>query len=212
MITLNSKGDEVRDIQSKLTKRGFSTKGIDGYFGKNTEKAVIGFQKASNLEVDGIVGDHTKAALNASSGVRTKEMAAYQIALGEVGTHEINGDRDNPRIVEYFAKTGNAWVRDDETAWCAAFVGFCLETAGIASTRKLNARSYLTWGQGTKTPQLGDVVVLWRGTRTSPDGHVAFFVKKDDNYVYLLGGNQADQVNISKFPLTQVLDYRTLNN
>lgn len=136
-------------------------------------------------------------------------MKPYEIALQEYGVKETVGPGTTQRVLEYFAKTGNSWVKDDETAWCAAFTGFCLETAGIASTKKLNAKSYLTWGKQTKTPKLGDVVVLWRETKTSPYGHVGFFVTKRDGFVYMLAGNQNNEVDISAFPESRVLDYRT---
>lgn len=136
-------------------------------------------------------------------------MQPYQIALNEYGTVGVPGVDNNPRVLEYFAKTGNSWVKDDETAWCAAFVGFCLETAGIASTKLLNARSYLTWGKVTNTPKLGDIVVFWRISPTSTFGHVAFFIKATKDYVYVLGGNQSNSVCISKFPKSQILSYRT---
>lgn len=131
-----------------------------------------------------------------------------EIALQEYGTTAIVGLQNNPRVVEYYAKTGNSWVHDDETAWCAAFVGFCLESAGIASTKKLNARSYLAWGTDTKTPVLGDIVVFWRISPSSAYGHVAFYIKEKDGYVYTLGGNQSNQVCISKYPVSTVLGYR----
>jgi len=87
-------------------------------------------------------------------------MIPIEIALKEYGTKEIVGSENNPRVLEYFRTTGNSWVQDDETAWCSAFVGYCLETAGITSTKKLNARSYLTWGEATEKPELGDIVVF----------------------------------------------------
>jgi len=53
----------VKTLQMKLTSLGYSTKGIDGIFGPNTEKAVRRFQKAHHLQADGIVGPITKKAL-----------------------------------------------------------------------------------------------------------------------------------------------------
>tara|TARA_R110000868_G_scaffold309957_1_gene571180 strand:- start:367 stop:792 length:426 start_codon:yes stop_codon:yes gene_type:complete len=138
-----------------------------------------------------------------------KQFTVLFIALGEYGTLEDLSSGSNPQVLKYYAKTGNSWVKDDGVAWCAAFVGYCLEMALIASTKLLNARSYLKWGKATLEPKLGDIVVFWRISPTSPYGHVAFFIKKDKNYVWVLGGNQSDSVKIEKYPITQVLSYRT---
>jgi peptidoglycan hydrolase-like protein with peptidoglycan-binding domain len=58
-----SRGAEVMELQRRLTNLGYSTKGIDGVFGNNTDAAVRKFQKAKKLKVDGIVGPATKKAL-----------------------------------------------------------------------------------------------------------------------------------------------------
>ncbi|MED2975077.1 L,D-transpeptidase family protein [Fictibacillus sp. B-59209] len=62
-LKLGSKGTEVKELQRTLTNKGYSTKGIDGIFGKNTDSAVRKFQKANKLKVDGIVGPATKKML-----------------------------------------------------------------------------------------------------------------------------------------------------
>ncbi|WP_443143182.1 L,D-transpeptidase family protein [Pseudalkalibacillus sp. R45] len=58
-----SRGAEVKNVQQRLTELGYSTKGIDGIFGKNTDAAVRKFQKTKKLKVDGVVGPATKKAL-----------------------------------------------------------------------------------------------------------------------------------------------------
>ncbi|WP_347939629.1 L,D-transpeptidase family protein [Peribacillus simplex] len=58
-----SSGPQVIELQKRLTKLGYSTKGVDGSFGKNTEAAVKKFQKAKKLTSDGVVGPKTKKAL-----------------------------------------------------------------------------------------------------------------------------------------------------
>lgn len=58
-----STGADVQAIQSRLKELGFLTGSVDGIFGSNTEKAVKRFQKSAGLEVDGIVGPATRAAL-----------------------------------------------------------------------------------------------------------------------------------------------------
>lgn len=131
-------------------------------------------------------------------------------ALNEYGTEEIVGKNHNPEVLKYYKTVGQDWVKDDETAWCAAFVGHCLEVNKIQSTGSLSARSYLEWATETKDPKPGDIVILWRISKNSAYGHVGFFIKKTYSHVYILGGNQGNTVNISKFPLSQVLGYRML--
>ena len=135
-------------------------------------------------------------------------MKPYEIALQEYGTTELLGAKANPDIMKYFKAVGHKWVKDDSTPYCAAFVGYCLETVNIRSTKLLNARSYLEWGSQTKRPTLGDVVVLWRVSKDSSFGHVGFFVKETADQVYILGGNQNNQDNISAFAKTRVVGYR----
>lgn len=63
VLKKGSRGPAVKEIQQKLTSLGFSTKGIDGVFGSNTENAVRQFQKSRGLKADGIVGTETRNAL-----------------------------------------------------------------------------------------------------------------------------------------------------
>jgi len=135
---------------------------------------------------------------------------AYELAKAEIGIKEIPGPGHNPKVVTYFSEVGHAWVQDDETAWCAAFVGAMLKRAGLPQTGKLNARSYLDWGKPTDTPQPGDVVILWRGSPDSWKGHVGFFAGFDGPDVKILGGNQSNQVNIQSYDSNRVLGFRTM--
>jgi hypothetical protein len=63
VLRKGSRGAEVKDLQQRLTKLGYSTNGIDGVFGQGTDSAVRKFQKAKKLTADGIVGAATKRAL-----------------------------------------------------------------------------------------------------------------------------------------------------
>lgn len=137
-------------------------------------------------------------------------MKPLDIALKEYGVEEIVGSKHNPRVLEYFKVVGHEWVKDDETAWCAAFVGFCLEKCDIPSTKKLNARSYLDWGEETKKPQIGDIVVFWRISKESVYGHVGFYMGENKTNVYVLSGNQNNQVSISEYSKQRLLSYRSV--
>lgn len=132
------------------------------------------------------------------------------IALAEYGIKEIPGSNHNPRILEYFKEIGRAWVSDDETAWCSAFANYVAKTAGFEFSGELNARSWIDCGCETNKPEIGDVVVFWREDPRSWKGHVAFFIRETKDLVYVLGGNQSNQVCIKAYPKARLLQYRRL--
>lgn len=133
-----------------------------------------------------------------------------QIAFNEYGNQEWVGITHNPSIIKYFHEIGHEWVDDDEMAWCSAFVNWVAMKANYYYNSKLNARSWLDEGLEILYPELGDIVILWRINKSSIYGHVGFYINSDKNYVWILGGNQSNQVSISKYPKSQVLGYRRL--
>ena len=60
---IGSQGDEVRTIQTKLTRWGYLNDKIDGIYGPKTRDAVIWFQKKNGLTADGIAGPATLKAM-----------------------------------------------------------------------------------------------------------------------------------------------------
>lgn len=75
MLQVGSVGEYVEKLQEALIKAGYDVgpDGADGEFGQNTRKAVIAFQTAKSLEVDGIVGPETWANLMAEKGQEKPE-------------------------------------------------------------------------------------------------------------------------------------------
>ncbi len=68
------KGDDVKAVQAALKAAGFDPKGTDGTFGPNTEAAVKAYQKANDLEADGIVGPITWAKLMGDTTLELPEV------------------------------------------------------------------------------------------------------------------------------------------
>ena len=58
-----SRGDEVRQIQTKLKRWGYYNGNIDGIYGSQTLEAVKYFQRKNGLTVDGIAGPATLKAM-----------------------------------------------------------------------------------------------------------------------------------------------------
>lgn len=125
-----------------------------------------------------------------------------------LGLKEIAGSKHNPQIIKWWdwIKSG---FKDDETAWCAGFVGGVLESVGIKSTRSGMARSYNSWGVKVAKPCFGCIAVFWRGSIGGSLGHVAFVVGQASNGdLFCIGGNQSDSVSVARFDRARVLSYR----
>ncbi len=58
-----SRGDEVRQIQTKLKRWGYYNGNVDGIYGSQTLAAVKWFQSKNGLTVDGIAGKNTLEAM-----------------------------------------------------------------------------------------------------------------------------------------------------
>jgi uncharacterized protein (TIGR02594 family) len=128
------------------------------------------------------------------------------LARSYIGLREIAGPQHESRVVRMWESI-RAPFRDDETPWCAAFVGAMLERVGVRSTRSAAARSYANWGTAISPPAVGAVVVFSR-PGSSWSGHVGFAVGRDHaGNVMCLGGNQGNAVNIRPFAPGRVISY-----
>ncbi|KAA1245386.1 TIGR02594 family protein [Aquimarina sp. RZ0] len=138
-------------------------------------------------------------------------MNILEIALSQYGVSEISGSNDNQKIISYFNELGYKGLElNEETGWCSAFVNWVAKKSGYSFSGKLNARSWLTVGESIHTPELGDVVVLWRENPVSWKGHVGFYIKETSGFIYVLGGNQRKRVCIQAYPKSQVLEFKKL--
>ena len=129
------------------------------------------------------------------------------VARAEMGVAQYTAGHSNPRITEYHADT-NIRGYDDKASWCSSFVNWCLAQAGIAGTNSALARSWLDWGEALGSPVLGCIAVLYRDDPSSWKGHVGFYLRHDESHVYLLGGNQLEEVREHFYPVDSVLGYR----
>lgn len=202
---------DIRQIQSALLRKGFDPGPITGVMNAATEKAIIDFKRSIGFTPRPYVGPLTIAALldgRVSDNFHADEPVWLKLARTYLGLREYPGNRNNPKILEWWSKV-RAAITDDETPWCAGFVGGVLEECSIVSSRSAAARSYANWGIGLSGPAVGCVAVLWRGSPKGWQGHVGFVVGKDSHgNLAILGGNQGDTVSIAAFPVQRVLAYR----
>lgn len=171
----------VRRVQARLVALGCGPLAADGLFGRETERAVRTFQArfpdalGLPLLVDGEVGPVTWAALfgeagaaAAGNGARTRagdaaapaataasgSLAADALAraAGEVGVSEAPPGSNRGARVEEFQRAAGC---PPGSAWCAAFVYWCVAGAAAAS------------GRANPLPRTGGVLEMWRRGRAA---------------------------------------------
>jgi uncharacterized protein (TIGR02594 family) len=97
-------------------------------------------------------------------------------------------------------------VSPTATAWCAAFVSFCLKNSGqtpLSGYAGVRALEYAKFGQATKDnkPAFGCIGVM-------SHGHVGFVVGRNGDNIALLGGNQGQECNISNYSIGKFSAFR----
>ena len=121
-------------------------------------------------------------------------------AIAEVGEAEIPGIKANPQILEYF-KASKFWGSDDsggQNAWCGSFVAWVMQQNNMEPVKNaFRAKEWASFGKPLDKPVFGAI-----GIKSRKGGsHVAFVVGQsaDGNYLYMLGGNQSNSVNVAKY-------------
>lgn len=198
-------GDDVKEVQARLNQLGFNCGTVDGYFGPMTDSAVRSFQSSRGLTVDGIVGPITWNALF-SGGGGSGLSGFVSAAQGEVGYVETPVN-----ITKY-----GAWYGLDGQPWCAMFVSWCANQAGILNT-VVPKYSYCPTGVSLYqnkgmfkarstgyAPKSGDVIFFISGGVVSHTGIVESY---SSGTVYTIEGNSSDSVRRNSYGLSNTYIY-----
>ena len=130
------------------------------------------------------------------------------VAKKELGvTENREPGKDNSRIIEYH-QTTTFKATNDETAWCASFVNWCLEQAGFQGKDSAVAKQWLNWGRPVEEPIYGAVATVYFAD--TGQYHVGFVDGVKGKFVLLLGGNQSHglKVSVSSFEKAIIKGYR----
>lgn len=139
--------------------------------------------------------------------------------MTQYGIEEVPGDEHNPEILKYFSEFGfDSEKLGDETAWCSAVINWLCKKLSLNYTCRLDARSWLYIGKPVEDPQVGDLVVFWRGKDKDEvipgtkllKGHVGIFINRIGDTIYCLGGNQSNKFQISPYSSNKLLGYRRI--
>lgn len=140
----------------------------------------------------------------------TDEDINYEImkkAFSFLGVAEVKGKESNQQIINMFKSAGFSGL-DDEVPWCAAYVTHVLKECHYDYLKTLRARDYHQYGAVAGNPKLGNIVALWRESEDGWKGHVGFLLHMDVDMVWILGGNQSNQVTTKIYHRSRVLSFR----
>jgi uncharacterized protein (TIGR02594 family) len=112
------------------------------------------------------------------------------------GTKETPGKGNTPAILKWADEIGvdDVYVADS-TPWCGLFAAVVMKRGGWEPVKNpLWALNWSKFGKPADKPSLGDILTFKR----NGGGHVAFYVGEDNDYFHVLGGNQSDQVCVTR--------------
>ena len=130
-----------------------------------------------------------------------------------LGVQEIPGPEFNPRILEYAEFAEQSHYTDDDIPWSGLFVAWVAAQSGVPRKalpqNPLANRKWLDFGDPAETPSPGDIAVFWRRSPDSMAGHVGFFVREEEDRVYIISGNTSNAVRTVGLPKERLLGFRT---
>ena len=130
--------------------------------------------------------------------------------ISMIGEKEIVGKKHNPLIVSFAAECGHPEVKNDETAYCAFGMGFCLKKTGYPIPPvEVNpmARSYLRYGTPLSAPVRG-AIAIWPRGNSKTQGHVNIVDEVDGDKLICVGANQDNSINRTKYNAKNALGFR----
>lgn len=135
-------------------------------------------------------------------------------ALKLHGLKEIRGSKHSEEILDMAAYLGGViedFYTEDEIPWCGLFTGYAIKKANFEPPKNysvVRARDYQSWGIPAPEPSFGDILVFWRGKKHGRNGHVGFYVSEDPHAYHVLGGNQSNEVNITRISKERLIAAR----
>jgi uncharacterized protein (TIGR02594 family) len=124
-------------------------------------------------------------------------------AIAEAKRHKGSKETEIEKVINYHAEVGATFLKGlsgSDNAWCASFVGWCLQSAGYVRWRSsFRARAVaddINFAQIAR-PVFGAIVLV--GTH-----HACFLYARNGStgLPVCLGGNQSDQINFTEFKET----------
>ena len=226
----------IADAQARLEERNKSNQGLNKETLSLVESSVpsVNWLRSLGSAVGNLVaGSPAQAAeykekVDKAIEFSSKNPIEFIYKVGNL----VGLDENNPEHQKAIAGFTNQFfkgriepfseVTKDKNAWCAAFVAHVLTNLGFNAPDGnqprgkdrydvLRAKAYKNIGKGVELGEAkpGDLVII----KNPQNGinHVGFFVDSTSKGIAILGGNQGDQVNVTRYPSERLQAIRRID-
>lgn len=195
--------------ESNLTNRQTNTNRFPGSYEPSLRDGDVGTGFYGGSGGPGSTGNFVQYNQPANAPPRDTLYGSLDYVLQQALSQDWaeRGSPANPLIRNCYLLCGRDYNRDGQDiayAWCAAFVSYMLEQAGIPNLRTMGSQVYANYGDAVNWRNLenirkNDIVVFKSKTRSG--GHVGFIqaVDPQNRRVACLGGNQNNRVNVTNY-------------
>lgn len=116
----------------------------------------------------------------------------------------------DPIIAGWAAEAGLKEFNEDADPYCALYPRSCFYHTLPDEPLPAHPKWSLGWLRfGIECiPQLGCVLVFFRGEKAKQIGHVAFYLSEEGDDFVVLGANQSDTVSVKRMPKARLLGSR----
>ena len=214
-IQSGSKGEGAKWVQAMLQKIGFLII-VDGEVGTESVNAIKTFQKYWSLSADGICGKDTRNALkDCVWGMTASTRPMINVASAEICRTE-SASQDDKYINWYNAANKTNFATT--VAWCAIFVSWCKDRAGLSN---ISYPNYASCSAGTKvfenlgvlrnpdeySPKSGDIIMFDANKDGAPE-HTGIVFANTGDYIETIEGNSSNAVKHNKYAVNSRSIYR----
>lgn len=183
---------DLRALQANLLKLGHSPGPLDGQWGPKTDGAMVRCRQSRG---------------RAGRSVAASEPLWVTRCREVMGLHEV---RDNAKLSAFLKLDGRTLGDPARLPWCGDLVETCIRLAlpeeplpGVVGRNPYWARNWAMFGVHVP-PTFGAVASFMRES----GGHVGFLVGIDAAAFHVLGGNQGNEVNVTRIAQSRLLATR----
>lgn len=176
VLRQGSRGADVRALQTSLKKLGHYNMAIDSVFGNGAKNAVMSFQRAQRLTVDGIVG---RATINSLNNVLSGKVAAGKPSSAPAPSRNDSGKSTSINIVNTAKKyLGSRYVYGGTSPSgfdCTGFTQYVYRQMGVSLPRTTSSQAYVGKSLSKSQLQAGDLIIFNNTYRAGPS-HAGIYI------------------------------------